>query len=205
MAKFCGNCGTRWDDDVRVCGKCGKPFGDVKGPDPVKVNKAKRIVKTVIILVLVAAILFAAWTVASNFIGAKGTVRQVMNAYKSDSVNDLVNLSSGVYFYASSSSAAKDYFESELDSIVTAFEKSVGYDYKLSYKIDSIHTLSDRQLNNQLDTISNIYSGFNVGSIEKIAIADVTLTAKQGSRHVERSLDITLTKEDGAWRVLYID
>ena len=96
MAKFCGNCGARWEDDVRVCGKCGTPFGDVKGPSPVKVNQAKKIVKTAIILVLVAAILLAAWSVGSSFIGKKGLIRQVMNAYKADSVYDLVDLSSDV-------------------------------------------------------------------------------------------------------------
>ena len=205
MAKFCGNCGARWEDDVRVCGKCGTPFGDVRGPSPVKVNQAKKIVKTAIILVLVAAILLAAWSVGSSFIGKKGLIRQVMNAYKADSVYDLVDLSSDVYYYSYYSDDAEDYFEDRLDLIVDYFDSTVGYDYKLSYKINGIHTLSDRQLNNELDDIADDYDGFNVGSIEKMAIAEVTLTAKQGSRHVDRVMEITMTKEDDGWRLLYIN
>ena len=205
MAKFCGNCGARWEDDVRVCGKCGTPFGDVKGPSPVKVNQAKKIVKTAIILVLVAAILLAAWSVGSSFIGKKGLIRQVMNAYKADSVYDLVDLSSDVYYYSYYSDDAEDYFEDRLDNIVEYFDSTVGYDYKLSYKINGIRTLSDRQLNNELDDIADDYDGFNVGSIEKMAIAEVTLTAKQGSRHVDRVMEITMTKEDDGWRLLYIN
>lgn len=205
MAKFCGNCGARWEDDVRVCGKCGTPFGDVRGPSPVKVNQAKKIVKTAIILALVAAILLAAWSVGSSFIGKKGLIRQVMNAYKADSVYDLVDLSSDVYYYSYYSDDAEDYFEDRLDLIVDYFDSTVGYDYKLSYKINGIHTLSDRQLNNELDDIADNYDGFNVGSIEKMAIAEVTLTAKQGSRHVDRVMEITMTKEDDGWRLLYIN
>ena len=205
MAKFCGNCGARWEDDVRVCGKCGTPFGDVRGPSPVKVNQAKKIVKTAIILVLVAAILLAAWSVGSSFIGKKGLIRQVMNAYKADSVYDLVDLSSDVYYYSYYSDDAEDYFEDRLDLIVDYFDSTVGYDYKLSYKINGIHTLSDRQLNNELDDIADDYDGFNVGSIEKMAIAEVTLTVKQGSRHVDRVMEITMTKEDDGWRLLYIN
>lgn len=205
MAKFCGNCGARWEDDVRVCGKCGTPFGDVRGPSPVKVNQAKKIVKTAIILALVAAILLAAWSVGSSFIGKKGLIRQVMNAYKADSVYDLVDLSSDVYYYSYYSDDAEDYFEDRLDNIVEYFDSTVGYDYKLSYKINGIRTLSDRQLNNNLDEIADYYDGFNVGSIEKMAIAEVTLTAKQGSRHVDRVMEITMTKEADGWRLLYIN
>ncbi len=36
-------------------------------------------------------------------------------------------------------------------------------------------------------------------------VSDITVTAKQGSKSVERDLNITMSKENGTWKLLYIE
>lgn len=54
MAKFCGNCGARLEDDAKICGKCGTPVEGVttsipglKVTDPEKQKKVKKTFKLV--------------------------------------------------------------------------------------------------------------------------------------------------------------
>lgn len=207
MAKYCGNCGAQWPDDVRICGDCGTPFDDVEPIDEEALERQRKIKKILIIGIVAIAVLvlaLVAWNIVTNFTGAKGAVRQVMNAYKEDNADNLVAMSSGVYFYSTETDYAEEYFENVLKNSIDHFENSVGYSYDLSYKIDDIHALSDRQLNNKLDDIALMYSGFDVGSIQEIQTAKVTLTAKQGKRHVDENLHVTISKEDGTWRLLEI-
>ena len=42
MAKFCGNCGAKLDDDDKVCGQCGAPVDIGANSSPVKVIDIER-------------------------------------------------------------------------------------------------------------------------------------------------------------------
>lgn len=56
MAKFCGNCGARLEDDAKICGKCGTSVEGVttsipglKVTDPEKQKKVKKTFKLVLV------------------------------------------------------------------------------------------------------------------------------------------------------------
>lgn len=65
--------------------------------------------------------------------------------------------------------------------------------------------MSDRRISETMDTIENMYPDFDVSMIEEIAVSEITVTATQGSRSVNRDLNIIMSKEDGTWKLLYIE
>ena len=64
--------------------------------------------------------------------------------------------------------------------------------------------MSERKVDEMLSEIEYSYSDFDVSVIEEVVVADVTVTAKQGSKSVNRDMDIVKTKEDGTLILLYI-
>ena len=49
------------------------------------------------------------------------------------------------------------------------------------------------------------YPYFDVDTIKKISVASVSVTAKKGSKSVNRNIEITMTKEGKEWKILYIE
>lgn len=211
MAGFCGNCGAPLDDGARVCGQCGVPVNGlskpVSGVNRVKQESARKIVKKikmVVILAVIAGLAVGAWNIASNFIGAKGLVRKVMKAYEKYDIEQLVSLSSDMYFYGDEDEA-ESYFEYGVGNDLDELENSVGHSYKLTYKIKEIYDLSERRQDELLDSIEYLYPYFDVDTIKKISVASVSVTAKKGSKSVNRNIEITMTKEGKEWKILYIE
>lgn len=211
MAKFCGNCGARLDDDAKVCGQCGTPLdgasvkiSGLKIADPEKQKKLRNKVK--LFLGVIAVILGAIVTVniASNFMGYKGLLRKVMTAYEGYDIDTIVSLSSDMYYHGEGD-FVEYYFEYNVGEDLDSFESSVGHSYSLSYEVKETYTLSDRKLNTLLDTIKSTYSDFDVSAIKKVVVAEITVTAKQGSKSVNKDLQITMTKEGSSWKLLYIE
>lgn len=210
MSKFCGNCGAKMEDDARVCGRCGTPV-DGKGvkisglryQDPEKKKKIVKGVKIVAILAVVAIVIAAGLNIASNFIGNKGLVRKVMAACKDYDIDKLVSLSSDVYYYDDNEDYTEQYFENGVGVYLDDFELSVGHSYKFSYKVEEIYNLSDRKKDELLETLEYSYPEFDIDSIKKVAVADVTVTAKQDGKSKSRNLKITMTKEGKKWKLLY--
>jgi len=210
MAKYCGNCGAQMADSARVCGNCGTHFGGgaIKVFDPEKKKardrKTKRIIKLCVGLVVLALVAVLAFQVINKFTGYNGLVRKVMTAYEEYDIEALVDMSSDMYYYGSDD-YAEYYFENAVGYELDYFESEVGHNYKLSYEVDEIYTLSRRNMDTILDDISWMYSDFDVSMIEQIVVANITVTARQGSKSVDRDLKITMSKEEGTWKVLYID
>lgn len=210
MAKFCGNCGAKLDDDAKICGQCGTPLdgastniSGLKVVDPEKQKKVKKAVKLVAVLAVLIVVAVVALNIASKYTGYNGLLRKVMTAYENYDIDTLVSLSSDMYYYGEED-WVEYYFESNVGNNLDSFESSVGHSYKLSYEVNEIYTLSERKQDEMLSEIEYTYADFNVDTIEKIVVADLTVTAKQGSKSVNRDMNIVMSKEDGIWRLLYI-
>lgn len=211
MAKFCGNCGTQLEDNAKICGQCGTPLDGtstnipgLKVVDPEKQKKLKKMGKRIVALVALVIVAVIAFNVVAQYTGANGLLRKVMSAYKEYDIDTLISLSSDMYFYGEED-WVEYYFEYNVGDALDSFESSVGHSYKLTYEVNEIYTVSDRKLDDMLDQIEYSYADFDIGMIEKIVIADLTVTAKQGSKSVSRDMNIVMSKENGSWRLLYIE
>lgn len=210
MAKFCGNCGTQLEDNAKICGQCGTPLDGassnipgLKVVDPEKQKKLKKMGKRIVALVALVIVAVIAFNVVSQFTGSNGLLRKVMAAYEKYDIDTLISLSSDIYFYGDED-WVEYYFEYSVGDALDSFESSVGHSYKLSYEVNEIYTVSERKLDDMMDQIEYSYADFDISVIEKVVIADLTVTAKQGSKSVSRDIDIVMSKENGTWRLLYI-
>ena len=210
MARFCGKCGAQIDENAKVCGQCGTPVEDSTKMPPVKVvdsekkKKNKKIFKAMIALALVAVVAVTAINVVSKFTGYNGLLRKVMTAYEGYDIDTLVSLSSDIYYYGEED-YVESYFENSVGSALDSFETSVGHSYQFSYEVNETYTMSERKTKEVLDGIEYTYADFDVSIIEEMVVSDITVTAKQGSKSVERDLNITMSKENGTWKLLYIE
>lgn len=209
MAKFCGNCGAPLDESARVCGQCGTPVDGMPAgtprlniQDPEKQKKTQKTVRLAALLVglLVVAVLLI--NLVPRYTGYRGLLRRVMAAYEDYDVDALLSMASELYDEADD--FAESYFEANMDSALDMFEYTVGHDYSLSYKVNDIYTLSDRKMRSLRDELALAWSDYDVDAISKAVVAEVTLTAKEKGDTDDRSLQITMIKEDGAWKLLYI-
>ena len=211
MAKFCGNCGARLEDDAKICGKGGTSVEGVttsipglKVTDPEKQKKVKKTFKLVAGLMVLLIVAGIAFNVVSQYTGYNGLLRKVMAAYEKYDIDTLISLSSNMYYYGDEDSV-EYYFESKVGENLDSFEASVGHNYKLSYKVNETYAMSERKENDLLDDIENAYMDFDISKIKKVVVADLTLTAKQGNKSTNRDMNIVMTKENGSWRLLYIE
>ena len=212
MAKFCGNCGAQLDDDDKVCGQCGTPVngnaGTVPGlkvVDPEKKKKMAKRIKWIVALVIVVALAITVVKVYLSFTGTNGLVRKVMTAYEDYDVDSLVAFSSDMYYYFDSDDYVDEYFEDAGGKYIDNFESSVGHSYKLTYEVDEIYDLSKRKQEEIFKSIGNQFPDFDVDTISKIAVANVKVTAKQGSKSVNKTVKITMSKEGKEWKLLYLE
>lgn len=212
MAKFCGNCGAQMDDDAKVCGQCGTPIEEnavkapeVKAVDPEKKKEMAKKVKGVVTLVIVAAVAIVAVKMISGFSGTKGLVRKIMTAYEKYDIDTIVSLSSDMYYYTDAEDYVDEYFEYAVGKNLDSFEDSVGHNYKMSYEVEEIYDLSQRKKDEMMKTIEDVYPDFDLDIIKKIAVADVKVTAKQGSKSASKTVNIIMSKEGKTWRLLYLE
>lgn len=211
MAKFCGNCGRELEDTVRVCGYCGTPTDDmtqsiagVGYKNPESKGNAKKIVKRILVIAIIVGLLFGGFKAITEFTGYKGLVRKVMKAYENYDIDCLIDMSSDVYFYETED-FVRYYFENNVGTDLDYYENSVGHNYKLSYEVDEIYEVSERKLAELEGQVQTIYEGFDMSMVEKVAIADLNVTAENGRKTVNRDVVLTLTKESGEWRLLYME
>lgn len=143
--------------------------------------------------------------IISGFTGTNGLVRKIMVAYGKYDIDTIVSLSSDMYYYNDYEDYVDEYFEYAVGNNIDSFESSVGHSYKMSYEVDEIYDLSQRKQDEILKSIEYAYPDFDVDIISKIAVADVTVTAKQGSKSVSRTVKITMSKEGNTWKLLYLE
>lgn len=210
MSKYCGNCGARMDDSARVCGNCGTPFKDALLQNSYAVpavqdkKKVKRLVKLFVGLSALILAIIITISAINAFTGYNGLLRKVMTAYENYDINTLVGMSSDIYYYGGDS-YAEIYFENAVGYSLDSFESAVGHSFKLSYEINEVYTLPKRNVDTILDGIALLYPDFNLNIIEDVVVADVTVMAKQGKKSTQMNVKITMSKEDGMWKLMYID
>lgn len=210
MAKYCGNCGAKMNDNAKVCGRCGTPVdgsvttSSVKIVDPEKEKKNKKIFKLAVALILVMAVALTTFNVVSKFTGYNGLIRKVMAAYETYDIDTLVSFSSDIYYYGEED-YVEDYFENVVGTTLDSFELSVGHNYQMSYEIKETYTISERKTNEILEGIEYSYPDFDVSIIKELVAFDITVTAKQGGKLDNRDLNVTMSKENGSWKLLYIE
>lgn len=216
MSKYCGNCGAELSDEVRVCGFCGTPCQNtgkeaekkkISGTEyhnPEKHTATTKKVKWGIaagILVIAAAVIC---NVAASFTGYHGLIRKVMKAYENYDIDALLELSSEIYFYGAEE-FVEYYFENTVGRNLDSIEENVGHNSKLSYEVKEVYSLSERKQSELLNELSSIYQDFDVSVIEKIKVAEIAVTAKQGKKSMDCEVKLTMTREAGKWKLLYID
>ena len=214
MSKFCGNCGTQLDDSAKVCGNCGMPLecaqinnSSIPGisyEDPEKKAKTKKLVKLVATLLVVVIVIIVALKILSGFIGYKGAVRKIMNAYEDYNINKIVSMASDLYYTMENEDYVEEYFSEIIANDLDYFEDRVGHKYKLSYEITDSYKLSEHKFEDLLDTLS-YYDDFDADIISKVMMVEIEVTAKEGRDSMTTDLRLTLTKEDGSWKLLYLD
>lgn len=212
MAKYCGNCGAKLEDSDKICGQCGMLVNNesvnlsgVKNLDKVERRKKKKknlrwTVFFVVLIAISAIVVSLIW----QFTGYNGLLRKVMNAYERYDIDTLILLSSDLYYYGDEN-FAETYYENRVGADLDLFEQSVGYNYKISYKINDVYDLPERRLNEILDMLESSNIDYDVAQIERIAVSDITVTAEQGDKSIVQDINIFLTKEDGTWKLLAIE
>lgn len=214
VARFCGNCGAELVSGARVCGQCGTPVETfpkipvvtpaAKPADPAKRRKAKKTLALVCVLAAAIAAAILAINIISGFIGCRGLVRKVMKAYEAYDIDTLVSLSSDVYYYGPSD-WAEYYFEYAVGEDLDDFESNAGANYKLSYEVQEIYTVSERKMSTLLDELESSFPDYDTSEISKIKVAEVKVAAKKGGSSAKKTIQITMTKENGDWKLLYIE
>lgn len=211
MARYCGNCGAMLDDDARVCGWCGTPvdgadagFRAPKPENPEAKKKTKKLVIGILVAVVLIAAAIAALKIVTQYTGYRGFTRKVMAEFVDYDIEELVDMSSDIFFFSDDDDWTEFYFENQVGPKLDQLEEKVGHSYHTSYKIKDAYVVSERKMDDILDqAISD--SDFDPESITKIAISEVVLTAKQGKTSYNQNIEIIMTKEDGQWRLLYIN
>lgn len=209
MARYCGNCGAQLDDDARICGQCGTPLENPSAAshsvyvNPEKRKKTGKKIKLILGAVIAFIVLVTVINVVSKFTGYNGLLRKFMKAYGDYDVESLVALSSSVYG-DDFADYADDFFEYNIGTALDAFEASVGHNYKLTYEVNETYRLSDRKMDDLAERIEGMYGSFNMSVISNAVVADLTLTATQGTKSAKKNMEITMIKENGKWKLLFL-
>lgn len=209
MAKFCWNCGTPLEDNAKMCGKCGTPVDgastDVPGlkiADPEKQKKTKKAIKLVAILAVIVVFAVIAINIVPKYTGYNGLLRKVMAAIEDYDIDTILSLSSDV-FYHFDEDYVDSYFEDTVGEILDNFDSSVGHNFKLTYEINDTYVMSERKSDELLEDLEESYD-FDISSIEKIVVADLTLTAKQEKKSDDIDVEVIMVKENGSWKLLLL-
>ena len=157
-------------------------------------------------LALLIVIGVIAFNVITKYTGYNGFLRKFMIAYEKYDIDEIVSSASGMYFENDGEwDLLESYFEDFVGDSLDSFESSVGHNYKLSYEVNETYNLSERKLEALIDELGSGYYDFDLSVIEKVVVADVTVTAKKGSRSSKQDMNIVMSKEDGEWKLVYID
>jgi uncharacterized membrane protein YvbJ len=205
MAKFCGNCGAPLDDNALVCGNCGTPVsGKPVVVDDGKKKTTKKTIGIIVSLIVVLAVVAVALGVVTRFTGSRGLLNKVMSAYGKGDTDKLISLASEMYDYEPSDDYTENYFENILNSDLDSFENKVGHKYKISYSIDEIYTMSNRKQEQNFKSIERTFKDFDTDIVKKMVVAEVSIKAKGGGKSKTIKRKITMSKENGKWKLMTI-
>lgn len=210
MSRFCGNCGAQAEDNARVCGYCGVTLSENGGAQKTNVasmnldsEKQNNIFKLASLAVVAFISLIIVINIISGFVGVKGAARKIMNAYRDYDIDTLLEMTSD-FKYAQAdfmgTSLEKSY-ENRLDNKFEYFENRVGRDYKMKYKIVDSSKLPEYRTDDLYDAIAEL-DDFDIGTISKIMIVEIEVTAKGKSIDKVENWELVLAKENGKWRMI---
>ncbi len=213
MARFCGNCGSAVDDNAKVCGSCGTPLETndkvvskipgVQYIDPEKKAKTAKKVKLFFGLAALIIVVVIVFNIVSGFVGYKGAVRKIMNAYEDYDIDTIVSMSSDYYYCMTDENYVEEYFGDIISEDLDDFEEYSGHNYKFSYEITDSYKMAEHKLDDLLDSLS-YYEEFDADIIDKVVVVEVEVTAKSKNNDYTKELTLTLTKESGSWKLLYL-
>lgn len=215
MAKFCGNCGAQMDDNAAVCGYCGARLDNgasgvvqpsFKVEDPEKKKKIKKYVTIGASVVAVIVVISILGSIISNFTGYKGCLRKTMNAFEKSDTGAFTKIATGIIDEFDEDVA--DYYienimEYYVNQVKDDFEDKVGHNYKFSHKVDEYFELEGRKFDKYIELLEDSYEDFSI-SIDKIEVAEVTVTAKKGKKSHDAKIQVVMSKENGSWKLLSI-
>lgn len=211
MDKFCGYCGAPLEPGAKRCGQCGMPVEGVSkeafsndSMATVRKMELQKKLKAILAIVIAAIIAIIAIAVIVTHTGYNNVIRQTVKAYKSYNIDRVSDLASGVYddndYYD-----VDDYFRNTIGTTIDQFESILGQKYSLSYKVNDVYDVSNRKDEEIRENIGYMDTDFDDDSISKIKIAEVTLTAKHDRSETSQHITITMTRENGKWKILYLD
>ena len=221
MAKFCGNCGAKLDEQAKVCGNCGTPVEKLStaekpsnmektskeylkpAENQSKRKKSKRIPVLCGCLVVLICAGIALMQILPSATGYKKLLKKVMKAYEEYDIDTLLDNSSDMFYYADAD-FADTYFEGSVGRSLDAFEAAVGHSYQMRYVVSDDYELAERKKSEMLDAIASSYPEFDVGIIENVRMLEVTVTAENDEESTEQVIEVALTKEEGKWKLLYL-
>lgn len=216
MSKFCGNCGAELDESANVCGYCGtsinsdstEKIGTKKIPgikterEQEKIRKIKKISKLIIASVITIILVVIGINVGSSFIGYKGAVGKIMNAYEDYDMNTLISMASDLHYYSADENYVDDNFSDIVAERLNSLENSVGHNVKIDYEITDSFELPEYKLDELLSQFESY--GIDTSDIKKIIQVELLITAKGNkTTNTYNSDGLLLVKEKGAWKAVY--
>lgn len=199
MAKFCGKCGARLVETAKFCGKCGNPSVDtsttisgkrVEGQE--KQGNMKMVAKCIVGTLAIIYVLNLIW----NYTGYNGLLKKVMVAYNRSDIHTLASLSSYMYHDEEDVEEYYRYY----------FENMYGRGaIQETYEVNAIYAMSEREVSEFLGEINYASTVLETSIVDKIVVADLTVTAKFTSKTMRKHMKIIMSKEGGDWRLLNIE
>lgn len=219
MAKFCANCGAPMDDEDRVCGQCGTPVESASAEEPAnqqgtatqataKGNKSGNIVKIAIAAVAAVVVLTVGVNVAGNFTGYKGTLNKMTTALQKNDTATLEGLASSISDETVSEYYGEKSLYTQYDNLISntldKYEEKVGNIKKISYEITDSTEMSDRRLQNTLDSLTDAYN-MDTSDIKKIVEVECKITVKGANKKSAsyNAVNLYMVKEKGGWKIVY--
>ncbi|MDD5924080.1 MAG: zinc ribbon domain-containing protein [Clostridia bacterium] len=206
MAKYCGNCGMKSEDDARVCGNCGTPYDGVKTPKTGLSSKSKKKIKKVLLLSTIGLVIIFGSIGIFNFVsymtGYEKVLNEFVQALSDYDIDKALSVSNTAGFLPYDQSFdLEDGFSTMVSNWLDSYESQVGHDVKLSSEIEDSYKLSDRKYQLFLKDLENTYQ-YDSEGISEIVCLNIKLTAA-GSRGKKTTSvkDIYMVKEDGKWLV----
>ena len=178
----------------------------IPGISYVNPEKMKAVKKALIGIVSVAACILVLAMLVNyllGFLGYKGAVRKLMNAYQNYEIEVFTSMASEYYYSMENDSTAEDYFERIIADDLDVFEENVGHKYTFNYEITDSYNLSKHKLEELLDNLS-VYEEFDASIISEVMIVEIEITVEGEEKGMTKNKTIYLTKEGENWRILYL-
>ncbi len=217
MSKFCGNCGAELDESANVCGYCGasvnsdsttEKIGTKKIPgikterEQEKIRKIKIISKLTFASIIIVVLAIIGVNIGSSFVGYKGAVRKIMNAYEDYDMNTLISMASDLHYYSADENYVDDNFSDIVAERLNSLENSVGHNVKIDYEITDSFELPEYRLDELLSQFESY--GIDTSDIKKIMQVELLIKAKGNkSTNTYNSDGLLLVKEKGDWKAIY--